>query len=106
MLDWIGKLFHKKETEPTVIKRNQSDEVRKFVKQHFIIPARAARQERIIITAGEIAKSMKLQERMPMVCGALDAKKFEEFARVKVIRREGPKQSSAAKWTLKIKHLP
>jgi 5-methylcytosine-specific restriction protein B len=102
MLDWIRKIFHKTETEPTAIKRSQSDEVRKFVKQHFVIPARAARQDRVTLTAGEVAKGLKLQDRMPMICNALDAKKFEEFARVKVIRREGPRQGSTAKWTLKI----
>jgi hypothetical protein len=39
---------------------------------------------------------------MPSICSALDAKKFEEFARVKVIRREGSRQGSTAKWTIKI----
>ncbi len=102
MLGWIRTIFHRNETEPTAKTRNHSDEVRKFVKQHFVIPARAARQDRVTLTAGEVAKGLKLQDRMPMICSALDAKKFEGFARVKVIRREGPKQSRTAKWTLKI----
>lgn len=102
MLPWLRKILQKAETEPVGKKTNHSDEVRKFVKQRFVIPARAGKQDRVTIEAGEVARAMGLQERMPLVCGALDAHKFEVFARVKVIRREGPKQGSTAKWTLKI----
>jgi len=36
------------------------------------------------------------------VCSAIDAKKFEEFARVKLVKREGDKQGASARWTFKV----
>jgi len=37
-----------------------------------------------------------------LICGAIDAKKFADFARVELVKREGVKQGASAKWTFKV----
>lgn len=72
-----------------------ADEIREFVKDTRIIPARARREKIVKIRAGEIRDEMKQKSqwgkvRSSNVCGALQALKFETFANVKRLAIEGP----------------
>ncbi len=102
MFDFLKKWFKKDDKNAEGHKSNKSDGIRKYVKGKFIIPARGKREKRVIFTAHDIAKGMDLQSRYPMICSAIDSKKFLEFARVELIRREGAEQGATAKWTFKI----
>lgn len=102
MFELIKKWFAKPVPNKPVKKTMISDEIRKHVKSKFIIPARLKKESRITFTAADIAKGMSLENRFPMICMAIDTKKFLDYARVELIRREGPGQSSTAKWTFKI----
>jgi hypothetical protein len=99
---FLNKLFRKTELKAGREKLSQADEIRKYTKTHYIIPARQKHEKRVVFTASEIHRAMKLSSRYPLVCSAIDAKKFKQFARVELIKREGPKQGSSARWTFKI----
>lgn len=79
-----------------------ADRIRKYVLDRKIKPARNQGVTSITIIAGEIHSDMGLKNRMPAVCGALDADKFLDYAQVKLILRTGPKQGSTAKWVFSL----
>jgi hypothetical protein len=104
MFDFLKKWF-KKSTPKGEVKKKSSggDNVRKYVKLHYINPARMKKDGRVTFTAEDIEKGMGLGNKFPLICSALDTAKFLEFARVELIRREGAAQGSSAKWTFKVK---
>lgn len=78
----------------------QADQIRQYVIDHHIQPARTAGKKLITIQAGTIHTEMHLENRMPNVCSSLDAQKFYDQAGVTLVKRSGPKQSSTAEWVL------
>lgn len=75
-----------------------ADEVRQYVLDEIIEPARRAGKRTARVKAGEIHKALGFSNRMPLVCGALDADKFLDFANVHLVNRSGPPQSSSVVW--------
>jgi 5-methylcytosine-specific restriction protein B len=76
-----------------------ANEIREYVKKYFIIPARRRGERSITFKASDIHKAMGLEQRYPLVCSSIDTDKFLEFASVILVKREGPKQSTTARWT-------
>lgn len=103
MFEFITNLFKKPKKKAAPRSKSMGDPIRKYVKNKFITPARMKKVERVSFTAADVENGMGLGNKYSMVCSALDSKKFLEFARVELIRREGPAQGSTAKWTFKIK---
>ena len=60
-----------------------ADKIRKYCNETRIIPARAKGEKFVKIRAGDIRNEMSLQNKMPAICGALQALKFETYANVK-----------------------
>jgi len=81
---------------------NQADEIRKYAKTQFVIPARKKGEKRVSFTSKDIHQGMDLESRYPQVCASIDSKKFREFARVEIVKREGPQQGATARWTFKL----
>ena len=80
-----------------------ADEIRDFVQQNYIEPARRCGDREITIRAGDIHRDMQLKKsRMPAVCGAIGTKKFEEECGVRLIRRRGPTQGANVYFTFEI----
>lgn len=79
-----------------------ADEVREYVLVAIIKPARRKGEKTITVISGNIQKLMGIDERNPLVCGSLDTNKFLTYADLKLISREGPKQSSTVKWVFEI----
>lgn len=102
MWSFLKRLFRKTELKTDNEKLNQSDEIRKYAKTHYIIPARQKHEKRVVFTASEIHHGLKLTSRYPQVCSSIDSRKFKAFARVELIKREGPNQGASARWTFKI----
>jgi len=101
MFDKFFDLFRK----PKAITRKtevSTDQVRKFAKTTYITPARQQGHKRVTFSASDIHSGMKLHSGYPLVCGAIDTKKFQEFAKVKLESRSGPKQGAAARWTFRV----
>jgi hypothetical protein len=84
-------------------KMGLADEVREYVLVAIIKSARRGGQTTVTFTANQVHKAMGIQgNRMPDVCTALDTKKFLTYAKVQLINRTGPKQSTTAKWTFAV----
>lgn len=80
-----------------------ADEIRSYVNRTFIEPARNSGKTSVQVVSGDVHKDMGLENRMPAVCSALDARKFEEEYRVVTSNRVGPRQSSTVCWLFAIK---
>ena len=79
-----------------------ADRIRAYVVKHYIDPAKAEDRTLVSFRAGDVHKEMGLYNRMPAVCGAIDAEKFKEIAGVQLLERTGPHQGSNAVWVFKI----
>lgn len=77
---------------------SQADQIRKYVLDQIIEPARRQSRSLVQVHAAEVHAAMKLENRFPAVCSALDADKFLGEARVTLVRRSGPKHGSTAEW--------
>ncbi len=86
----------------TAVKQATADSVRKYAKVNFVTPARQRGEQRVTFTAADLHRGLELHARFLLVCSAIDAKKFEDFARVRLVKREGVKQGASAKWTFKV----
>jgi hypothetical protein len=51
------------------------------------------------VLALHVDEAMHLDNRVPAVCGTLDAEKLLDFANVTLVSRAGPKNSTTARWT-------
>ncbi len=103
MFEFLKNWFKKKETAVEPKKASKSDAIRKYVKGKYIIPLRVKKEKQVTFSAREIAHGMSLEEKYPMICSSIDSKKFLEYAKVALVRREGPNQGSTAKWTFRSK---
>jgi hypothetical protein len=79
-----------------------ADEIRKYAKIHFVTPARQRGDDVVTFSASDIHVAEGESGHYSTVCGAIDSKKFLEFARVELSKRSGPKDGAAARWTFKI----
>ncbi len=71
-----------------------ADEVRQHVLTAYIIPARGRGDSTVTVRAGDVHRELGYKDRMPSVASALGAKIFEQYAGVRLIRREGPHQGA------------
>ena len=79
-----------------------ANEVRKYA-LGLIQAARQRGERTITLSAADIHKVLGLKQRFPLVCSAIDADKFLDFASVIMIKRDGPKQSSTVRWVFDLK---
>ena len=79
-----------------------ADKIRDYVLNQNIVPARINGKRFVIVRSGDIHKAMKLNSRMPAVCGAIGSNKFLEKAGVKLISRKGPNQGATVEWVFEI----
>lgn len=80
-----------------------ADQVRKHCKDVIIDPARHRGEKKITIRAGDVHSAMGYRNRMPLVCSALGAKKFEAFTHVERIDISGPSNGANAVFTFAMK---
>jgi hypothetical protein len=82
-----------------------SDQVRSYVRDHYITPARKAGLETVRVRAGEVHKALKWDlRRVPQVCAALSTRKFLQSANVELLKKSGPPsgQSTTVEFTYKL----
>ena len=75
-------------------KQATADDVRRFVRQHYIESARKVGQSPITIRTGHVHAQMGLVNRMPLICSALQAELFGDAARVALVTAVGPNPGS------------
>lgn len=73
---------------------SQADDIRQFVIDNYVTPARARGDTQIDVKAGNVHREMGLANALPAVCGAIGSNKFNAAAGVSLIGREGPENSS------------
>ena len=88
----LGLRQYEQFTSPT------ADDVRHFALKSFIQPARERGEKTVSFTATDVHKGMGLQARFPLVCSSIDGGKFMDLAKVVLVKRDGPKQSSTVRW--------
>ena len=84
---------------------NASDQVRAYVRNHYIAPARRAGLGTVRVRAGDVHKALKWDlRRVPQVCAALATRKFLESANLELIKKTGPPsgQSTTVEFTFKL----
>ena len=81
------------ESPPVAAAETLSDRVREHVLVHHLAPARDAGENVVAVRAGDVAREMGLQDRVPAVCSALRTRKLLERAGVEMTgepdRRDG-----------------
>lgn len=79
-----------------------ADDIRAYVLETYIDPARRRGEATIRVRAGDVHRELDLRNRVPAVCAALDARKFERELAAKVVERDGPPQGTTATWLIKV----
>jgi hypothetical protein len=72
----------------------QADRIRLFVKEEYVQPARVSGVTEIVVRAGDVHKEMGLANALPAVCAAVGSSKFETFAGVRAVAKDGPANGS------------
>jgi 5-methylcytosine-specific restriction protein B len=80
----------------------QADDIRRYVIDHKITPARQEGQSMVTVFAREIHAEMHLKARVVAVCGALDDPDFLKIAGVRLLERSGQRRSPKSKWVFKL----
>ena len=80
----------------------QADQIRTYVMLNYIAPARHNNRYYVIVQSGDVHKGLNLAANYPNVCQALDGQIFLKQAKVRLVERSGPKQSSTVEWVFKV----
>jgi len=72
------------------MKMSLADEVRDFVYERYIKPAREKGVKTVTLRAGEVHDAMGLKGKIPTVCSALGSNKFLKQHNLRLAKREGP----------------
>jgi hypothetical protein len=78
----------------------KSDEIRAFVFDNYIIPARAQKRATVTIVAGDVARALNVTAMV--VCPALMAVKFEQEHDVKLLTTRPVGHSAAVTFTFRV----
>ena len=79
-----------------------SDRVRQYVFDTYVVPARQQHLERVTVRAGDVAKALSLRTRMPLVCEAIAALKFQEQFGIQLLERIGSAVGSNALFIFRV----
>jgi len=80
-----------------------AEQIRSYANKAFIESARRAGRTETVIVAGDVHKDLRLVNRMPAVCGALDARKFQQDYGIVLGNRGGPQQGATARWVFSLR---
>ena len=69
---------------------SSSDAVRRHAVDTYIAPARRRRERTVSVNVGAVHKALRLGNRVPLVCTALEARKFQLENRIRLISKTGP----------------
>jgi hypothetical protein len=67
-----------------------SELVRQYVTRNYLAPARRRRDRTISVNVGAVHKALRLGNRVPLVCTALEAQKFLKENGLRLIDKTGP----------------
>jgi len=67
-----------------------SSAVRRYVRDHYVRPAKRAGRSTFRVIAGDVHRALGLKNRVPLVCNALSSRKFLEENSLRLLERTGP----------------
>jgi len=81
-----------------------SDLVRQYAVRNYLTPARRRRETTVTVNVGTVHKALRLTNRVPLVCTALESKKFLDENQLRVIAKTGPPsgQSTTVTYTFEL----
>lgn len=79
-----------------------ADEIRKHVIDTYFFPTKERGHKFVVVRSIDVHKKMELDNRMPAVCDAIDAKKFIYQKGWKLLARIGKKHDWGAEWVFKV----
>jgi len=79
-----------------------ADDVRKYACDHYVCPARSAGHKIVQIRVGDVHKGLGYKNRLPLVAASLTALKFTTPNKLKLIRTDGPGQSTTTTFVFEL----
>jgi len=67
-----------------------ADVIRTHGREKYVLPARARKEKRFSIRAGDVIKDLKLIDRIPAVCSALQTREFLRENNLRIVEKTGP----------------
>ena len=67
-----------------------SDAVRQHAIENYISPAQRRRERTVSVNVGAVHKALRLGNRVPLVCSALESRKFLRENGLRLVSRTGP----------------
>jgi hypothetical protein len=67
-----------------------SDTVREYAIETYVAPARSRGERTFSVNVGAIHKALRLGNRVPLVCTALESQKFQKKNHLRLISKNGP----------------
>lgn len=67
-----------------------ADRIRLHGRERYVLPAREQNQRRFSIRAGDVVKDLRLIDRIPAVCSALQTREFLRENNLRLVERSGP----------------
>jgi len=67
-----------------------ADVIRSHGRERYVLPARARKEKRFSIRAGDVVRDLKLIDRIPAVCSALQTREFLRENNLRIVERTGP----------------
>lgn len=67
-----------------------ADVIRSHGREKYVMPARARRDRRFSIRAGDVVRDLRLIDRIPAVCSALQTREFLQENNLRIVERTGP----------------
>ena len=81
-------------------KKISSEDVREYVERRYIDDSRKKGVKRFTVNAGEVHRGLGLQNRVPLVCTALQSQKFLDRHGLKLVEKSGPASGLSTKLNL------
>ncbi len=78
---------------------NSAQDIRSFLIERYIKPARRRGDKRVKIVAGEVHRGLNLTNRVPNVCQVLESKKFRQENQLEIEERSGPPSGMGTRMT-------
>jgi hypothetical protein len=85
--------------ESSVQAASNAQQVRDYARREYIEPARHRKQATVRIVAGDVARALKLNQRVANVCQALSGASFLQANHLAIEKREGPPSGQGTRVT-------
>ena len=80
---------------------SQADNIRKYITERLVKPARSRRETSIEIISGDVHNSMGLKNALPAVCSVLEGAALAQLANIRLVKRLSPIDSDKPSSTIR-----